>query len=545
MIQYVKQTIKAQKKLVIFYILVSIVILLLELFVPYVSGYYIDSLVEKHSKIVIFISGIALLNLFSFLMEYTMTLLSTKLNNVFLYELCNMIFQNIYSKSLSFLQGKDLVALTDQVTGDAETITSFSLSTILDVLYDVIVMIVCVVILFRVDILLGSCMVISIPIYFFIYKILECRLYENEKQFKEASNDYTAKGIEQIYHTRFVKQNSLAKEMEERFSTSFQKMLQIAIKQVKTEYFFSNLNGMIMVFCYIVALGIGGYKVEQGMISIGYFTMIQTYLNMVLSSVFELIDFSGQIPKVKVAFDRMNYILTYNSLEQKDKKNHFYDLEEIQKITIENLSFSFQNKRILEELSIKFERGKLYGIIGENGSGKSTLFDVIMGLYEDEYKGSIFYNNQNIKNLNMEKIIKEQVAFLGQQIDRISLLGKEYIRFGVQESEEREDEFYHYLQKKITGKKEEIITKCSGGEFQALSLMRILQKKYSVVLLDEPTTGLDKETVRHLVKWIDKEKKHKIILVISHDRRILERCDEILKIEKLVGENDERMDTNL
>lgn len=531
-LQFLKKEVKIRKKLMIAYSIVSIGILLLQLFIPYMSGRYIDSLVQKHSKILVFVIAIVWINIISFMMEYCMTFLSTKLNNTFLYRICNHIFQKIYTSSFSFIQGKDTATLTDQITGDAATISSFFLSTVLDILYDMIVILVSIVVLFQADMLLGSCILVSIPFYFFVYKKIECKMYENEKEYKQSANDYTSRGMEQIRCERFVKQNSIAIEMEERFKKSFHNLLFTAIRQVKTEYLFSNLNGMIMIICYVFVLAIGGYKVEHGMMSIGYFTMIQSYLNMVVSSVSEMIEFSESIPKVKVAIDRINTILEYEDCNQEiESNNNVFRENKIETITLKNVTVFFQNRIIFQNFYAKFEKGKIYGIVGENGTGKSTLLDLIIGLYRDSYTGNILYNDLDIKSMNMELIRREEIAFLGQQSERISFSIGEYLDFGIENKFTNKEQhiIQELFQNTIHNRKEEMITHCSGGEFQKLSLIRIFKKEHTVMILDEPTTGLDMDAVQFVLHRIQKEKDKHITIIVSHDKRVLDICDTVIQ----------------
>ena len=144
-----------------------------------------------------------------------------------------------------------------------------------------------------------------------------------------------------------------------------------------------------MVFCYLMVLAIGGYNVISGKISIGYFTIITSYVNMILSAATDVIDFSGDYPKVRVALDRMNKVLSecYNCIEQ--NKGVTEDKLPIESINLEKVSFSYGEKVLFKNLSAKFEKGKIYGIVGENGVGKSTLLDVIVGLYPEKYTGNI------------------------------------------------------------------------------------------------------------------------------------------------------------
>lgn len=529
-----KNEIRSLKTVIFAYFSVTAGTLLLQLLVPYVSGSYIDSLVGKHPAILLFVGAIAFLNIFSILMEFGMTYLMTRLNNTFLYKVCNQMFQKVYAASLSFFQNQDAAFLTDQITGDAATISGFVLNSIPDFVYNILLLIVSAVVVLRADLVLGFLVFITIPLYFIIYKKLEGRMYENEQEYKAAGNDYTSKGMEQIRCTRFVGENGVSKEMERRFEVSFQRMLRGAVGQVKTQYLFSNLNRLIMVFCYLLVLGIGGYNVVIGKISIGYFTIINSYVNMILSATSDVIDFSGSYPKVKVAVDRMNKVLTECcTMLQENKKTDLFGESDIESIKLENVSFAYERKSLFQNLSAEFQKGKIYGIIGDNGVGKSTLLDVIIGLYPSEYEGSIFYNDINIKNIDSAEVRENNMAFLGQHAERINISPKEYLHFGIKEFDPvRENEWMEYflLDKDTNIGQEKNIIHCSGGEMQKLALIRTFQKNCVLTIMDEPTNGLDIETVHRLVQLLIEEKKNHIFIIVSHDKRILDICDEMIEI---------------
>lgn len=522
------------KKTIIAYICITVCTMILQLIVPYVSGIYIDSLVDKHSAIMVFVVAIAFLNIFSIMLEFGMTYFMTKLNNTFLYKICNKIFQTIYKSSLTFFQNKDAAFLTDQITGDAATISGFLLNGLPDFTYNIILLVISALFVIKADILLGIIIIVTIPIYFVVYKKLENRMYQNEQEYKMAGNEYTAKGMEQIRCIRFVKENSVSKEMEDRFAISFRRMLKGAIGQVKIQYLFANINRLIMVFCYLMVLAIGGYNVISGKISIGYFTIITSYVNMILSAATDVIDFSGDYPKVRVALDRMNKVLSecYNCIEQ--NKGVTEDKLPIESINLEKVSFSYGEKVLFKNLSAKFEKGKIYGIVGENGVGKSTLLDVIVGLYPEKYTGNIYYDNKNIKTLNCEEVRKREIAFLSQQIERINISPKEYLHFGIENYDViKEKKILELFSLDIDSNiiQEDNIIHCSGGEMQKLELVRNFQKNCTVKIMDEPTNGLDVETVKRLVHLLEKEKKDHIFIIVSHDKRVLNICDEKIVIE--------------
>lgn len=524
-----KKEFLALKKIVLAYFTVTAGTLLLQLLVPYVSGSYIDSLVGKHPAILLFVGAIAFLNIFSILAGYGMTYFITKLNNTFLYRVCSQMFQKVYAASLSYFQNQDAAFLTDQITGDAATISEFILNNIPDFVYNILLLTISAVFVLQADFVLGFLILVTIPLYFLIYKKLRSRMYKNEQEYKEAGNDYTSKGMEQIRCTRFVKENEVPKEMKKRLEAAFQRMLKSAVGQVKTQYLFSNLNRLIMVFCYLFVLGIGGHNVVTGKITIGYFTIINSYVNLILSAAADVIDFSGNYPKVKVAVDRMNIILAKCSpISKDDSPKKLMEVPAVDSVILENISFSYERKSLFHNLSAKFQKGKIYAITGDNGVGKSTLLDIMIGLYPEEYEGSIYYNGINIKNIDTSRLREKSISFVGQQAEPINIAPKEYLHFGIKEydpAKENELIKFFLLDQDTNINQEENIIHCSGGEMQKLSLIRAMQKNCVLTILDEPTNGLDTETVQRLIWLLTSQKENHIFIIVSHDKRILDMCD--------------------
>lgn len=527
----IKKEICMAKGLLLAFLLTYIAVLCLQIVVPYIGGCYIDSLLAEQPAIILFVAGIGILNIFSILLEFCMTYILTKLNNTFLYKICNSLFQIIYKLPLKYFRSQDAAFLTDQVTGDAATIAEFVLNGMPDLTYNVVLVCISAVIIFKVDIALGVLIIVTIPVYFFVYKKLENRMYQNEQLFKIAGNDYTSKGIEQIKCTRFVKENAVEKEMEERFFLSFQNMLQCAVGQIKTQYLFSNLNRVIMTICYLLILGIGGYRVVTGHITVGYFTIINSYLTMIISATSDIIDFTGGVPEYKVAVDRMNTILS-QGIVLHDNQNKLY--EQIKKIELKKILFSYDNTTLFENFNYTFENNHIYGIIGENGIGKSSLLDAVIGLYPECCHGEILYNDKNIELYDMKKMIKTEISFLEQHSEKLNISAKEFIEFGIDTVNKERENFLissFFSEKDIVIEELSNINLCSGGEMEKLSLIRALQKDSSLLLLDEPTTGLDFISVKNLIKILLKDKSKKVIIVVTHDQRILEICDEVIEIK--------------
>ena len=168
-------------------------------------------------------------------------------------------------------------------------------------------------------------------------------------------------------------------------------------------------------------------------------------------------------------------------------------------IEVKNLSFSYGEKNILENISFSVEKGTFVSVLGPNGAGKSTLFRCILGLLPD-YSGEVLINNKNRKRFSVREASK-QIAYIPQSshcvfyysVLDIVLMGRTS-HTAVLRNPGREDErlCLNALERVGIGHlKDHCFHKLSGGEQQLVLIARALAQDAPVLLLDEPTANLD------------------------------------------------------
>mgnify|MGYP002242251102 FL=1 len=94
-------------------------------------------------------------------------------------------------------------------------------------------------------------------------------------------------------------------EMKSRFQEAFDKMMGSSIHAIKVSYVFTNLNQFVVLLIYVCIVGIGGYKVSTGSLSVGFFSIINTYFNMIISSISYFIGLAGSYQDAKISFQRI------------------------------------------------------------------------------------------------------------------------------------------------------------------------------------------------------------------------------------------------
>jgi cobalt/nickel transport system ATP-binding protein len=197
-------------------------------------------------------------------------------------------------------------------------------------------------------------------------------------------------------------------------------------------------------------------------------------------------------------------------------------------LDLDNISFSYPNVgNILDKLSFKLTKGDRAGLIGPNGSGKSTLLSIIMGLLQPE-SGSIRIFGKLVETERDFKEARRGIGFLFQNSDDqlFSPTVIEDVAFGLLNMGKTPDEALamssELLKKlKLERFEDRITHKLSGGEKKLVSLATVLVMEPKMMLLDEPTTGLDPETMERIVGILND--LDMTYLIVSHEYDFLAR----------------------
>ena len=212
-------------------------------------------------------------------------------------------------------------------------------------------------------------------------------------------------------------------------------------------------------------------------------------------------------------------------------------------LKLENISFSFKNRRIIDNFNYEFQNNKIYLIQGKNGAGKSTLLNIICGLYKTAC-GDIYINGV-IKA--EQKWLKENVNVMFQdgQLYALPLIYNIIMR-PIQNKDADEKLVWDLLNKvgiaskiqklpltiytPISNELDDYGTSFSGGETQKILLARSLANTKLINIYDEVSNALDVESKKDAVKLIRKYNKNTITIVVSHDNEWNDYVDQIVKL---------------
>lgn len=203
-------------------------------------------------------------------------------------------------------------------------------------------------------------------------------------------------------------------------------------------------------------------------------------------------------------------------------------------ISLRNIRKHYNNKLVLDIDSLEISKGKITGIIGPNGSGKSTLLQIIAGL-DEEYEGEIIYDYKvtNQKPYNSMSLVSQKPYLFRRKVYTNIEYPLKIRNENKLEIKKRVDKIIERLE--INDLREKKAHLLSGGESQKVSLARALVFEPELLLLDEPTSNIDPESIKILEREIIRFNKEKraTVLIVTHNIEQSERiCDNIIYLEK-------------
>lgn len=356
---------------------------------------------------------------------------------------------------------------------------------------------------------------------FFISKFVTKKLQALQMDVSQ-SNEEKFGGIKEIvFGSHPIKQSG----NEETFINRYLKVLgknlsTIKESNIKMNIFNQSMRG-VGLLSQLVILSLGALLILKGTVTTGDLIMSMFFITSVSDAVGNAIEMYNNIKSTKGVGDKFLNMLKSNEELPKGRALALEAGKVKSGVSVNNFSFAFGDRDIFKNFSYELADGGTYAVIGESGSGKST-FARLLTKELDGYKGEVKVYGQDLDEIS-EKSLFESVAVVPQEamIFKDSLFNN----ITMYDSSITEDSAeYKEIIKKLNleglEKKEKEgtldVLQASGGEKERISIARAMIRKPKILILDEPTTGLDPDNARE-VKKIITNLDGVLRLVITHD----------------------------
>ena len=533
---YFINLLKEDYKLLIFSVIIVFFVAGLGMAMSIFSQKLIDDILPSH-KINKLIAGIVLLAVlllarvgFMILREFFLLQQSKDFNNRINYQFYNSLLH----LPIPFFDTRKIGELVARLndTGRIQSVIKMLASSLV---IDVLVSITSIVFMFIYSWQVAVISLISLPFYFYIIYKSNKRIITAQREVMQGyainESNYIAsiQGIATIKnHNR---QTTFGKVNAAIFGNFQEKIFNLGRINIQLSWQ-AGLSSVVFLISILIYSSIAVFQKEM---KLGELMAVLGISGSLLPSIANLALVSIPINEAKIPFMRM---FEFASIKKEDE-NGYIKIKTLKSIKINNLSFRFAGRsKLFSDVSINIEKGKIIAIVGESGSGKSTIGQILQRFYNYE-NGAIIVNNQyllsEIELENYRELIgvipQDITIFNGNVIDNI-FLGKadkvedliDFLReYGF------EPYFNQLPQGLLTILGEEGIN-LSGGQKQLIALARALYKKPQLLILDEATSAMDRNTEQFTIRLLKKIKKDCAIFFISHRLNMLKKCTNTIYI---------------
>lgn len=293
---------------------------------------------------------------------------------------------------------------------------------------------------------------------------------------------------------------------------------------------FQTLNDVI---CIIY----GAYLVNQGTIDIGIWLTFYMFSSGIYASIQVI---TNLWPMAKTMQGSMQKISDIMDLEEENVKDTQEEPLELEDIHMKNVSFAYEDKNVLKDVELVFEKNKTTAIIGSSGSGKTTILSLLSRFYQVN-DGAIYNGNTNINEYNLSKW-RKSIAYLQQESIVFHMSIRDNLTYGLNRTVTDEelfgvleqvglDSFISTLPLGLDAVLMENGRSISGGERQRLAIARILLRDPQIVLLDEATANLDRISESLVNQAFEVLAKDRTMIIVAHRLSTIKNADKIVVME--------------
>jgi len=442
--------------------------------------------------------------------------------------------QSLVALPKSFFDSKKTGEMIARLN-DTQRIQTTIRTLVGSLLIDGLIIVVSLVAVFSYSWQIGVVTTSFIPLYFLIIWRLNKSVINAQKEVMSAFALNEANYIDLITGMSEIKRTgsiSLFNHSASSIYTFFQnKVFQLGGLQIR----FAVLIELVGTLMIVSIISIGSFFVMQDELLLGSLMAILSLTGTIGPSLAKIAIFNINMQEAKVAFNRMTEFTKIKAENLNGKT-----LDSLKSIILKDVSFCYPGAmNLFHKINLTIETGKITALIGESGSGKSTVTQLIQGFYEPS-AGEIFLDGQSMCDLSKENL-RSRLSVVPQDIK----IFNNNLLFNIALSDDVEvlnrvetwcikqgfDTFFSNFPQGYNTLLGEEGANISGGQRQLVGVARALFRNPDMILLDESTSAMDRDTEKFILNLLQNLKKECGILIVSHRIQAALVADEIYVLE--------------
>lgn len=452
------------------------------------------------------------------------------------------------SLDMSFHNNRTPGEMIERIDGDANELGGFFSTFVANLLANALLLIGILALLFREEWRAGLALTLFTGVMLAVLVRMRHVSVAHSKAERDASTDTFSFIEERLSGREETWTNNAKPYVDRRFRQLMRKWFRAELKAGLMTGIVFNTNGFMFRAGSAVALAVGAYLFIEDLITIGAVYLIFHYTSLLRGPVESMTRQLNDLQRATASLIRI-YDLFQHQKSVVDGTEPLAATEPY--VRFDRVSFSYRTgDAVLRDVSFDLRPGRVLGVIGRTGSGKTTLARLLVRLY-DPHEGRILLGGEDIRSYGATDL-RERIAMVSQDVrlfqgtirDNLTFYDRRvkdeqlldaFERLGIMPwYQTQRDGLDTQLQSGGTG--------LSSGQAQLLALSRVVLKDPSVVVLDEPTSRLDRATEALIDRALAELVAGRTALIIAHHLATVERCDDILVLEagRVVEQGDRK-----
>ncbi len=456
------------------------------------------------------------------------------------HDLRHAVYAHLQRLSMSYYDKQQVGPLISTITDDINAVQDFASTSLLDIVIDVLTIVGMLAVMFTLNWRFTIVALAVTPLLAVFAFRLRAVVKQATRDVRRRQSEIVSIVQEGLGSIRVVKAFAQGRFERQRLDAKSIESVEAALYARRVRSLLGPVATGLVALGTAAVLWFGARLVLEGAMTAGALVVFMAYLGKLFQPIQDLAKASTNIAQASVGLERIKAVLDAD--ERLPRSPHARALDRVSgRVEFRNVRFGYDPARpVLTDVSFTAEPGQLVGLVGPSGSGKSTLVSLIPRFYDPD-SGMVAIDGVDVREFTIRSL-RRQIAFVLQDTQLFYAPVWQNIAYGQPDATRdaivraatlaQADEFIKGLPDGYDTIVGQGGLTLSGGQRQRLGIARAMVRDAAILILDEPSSGLDAESERLVFEGLDRLMAGKTTFVIAHRMATIQKADVILVMDQ-------------